>query len=433
MNEVPGATRAARRPSERTALVEYIEATPELQETEWLEWKSSYDLATSVGRGSTARQIIGFANRTLDQARRWADGFAYLILGAEPGSLSGMPVHDSADLENWLRPFVGDDILYDAHNVTAGDGVNALMITVDPPKDGDDIHSLQREFQDAYGKSQRRGTIYVRKSGKTEVADHEDIKRLTARARNTGTRLSLAVHATERVGAPTAAMLGAAARDEYLTRRREELLRGVPRELLDVFASFPTMNETRSPERVIDSVAKWVEQTRANWQVFAVVEAAMADPQTVTFSVTNESDENFEAVQLEVEIPLPAGFVLTSTHGLHRKAGVAEPPARWGQQMSALMTMDVSAASIAGASVEIESLSDDRTLVRFPALHVRPRSRHVVGKVVLVLWPVHAGETLDVPWRLTSTSTRGDISGALTIAVAPEVDDPHFADDQPPS
>src|SRR3954452_24898125 len=102
MNGIPGDSVVARRPSDRKALVEYIEATANLQETDWLEWKSGYDLTTPTGRASTARQIIGFANRMPDQAERHADGYAYLVLGVEAGKFQGMPVHDSADIENWL-------------------------------------------------------------------------------------------------------------------------------------------------------------------------------------------------------------------------------------------------------------------------------------------------------------------------------------------
>lgn len=92
---------------------------------------------TRLARSSDRR----LTNRTVDHARRWADGFPYVTPGAEPGCFPACPHTTRADLENWAAALVGDDILYNAHNVTAGEGVNVLMITVDPPKDGD-IHSL---------------------------------------------------------------------------------------------------------------------------------------------------------------------------------------------------------------------------------------------------------------------------------------------------
>jgi hypothetical protein len=71
-----------------------------------------------------------------DIAARNAGGYAYLLLGVEPGAYRGMPVHDSADVENWLRPYLGDKVLYDVHYVTV-DGRSVLFVTVDPPRSGD--------------------------------------------------------------------------------------------------------------------------------------------------------------------------------------------------------------------------------------------------------------------------------------------------------
>src|SRR4051812_36714127 len=110
MSQVPGSLGLARRPSERKALIELIHDSAQLQETDWLEWKSGYDLTKPAGRAATAKHIIGFANRLPDRAQRNADGYAYLVLGVEPGTYHGMPMHDSADVENWLRPYVGDRI-----------------------------------------------------------------------------------------------------------------------------------------------------------------------------------------------------------------------------------------------------------------------------------------------------------------------------------
>jgi hypothetical protein len=54
-----------------------------------------------------------------------------------------MPDHDPADIETWLRRYVGENVRYDVHYVDAGDA-KILFITVDPPRWGDDIHTMRK-------------------------------------------------------------------------------------------------------------------------------------------------------------------------------------------------------------------------------------------------------------------------------------------------
>ncbi len=59
----PDFSTLARRPSERLAIVEYVRDTPNFQETDYLEWKSAYDLSKRPEAGATSKHLIGFANR----------------------------------------------------------------------------------------------------------------------------------------------------------------------------------------------------------------------------------------------------------------------------------------------------------------------------------------------------------------------------------
>ena|GEM_PF-4630040 len=38
---------------------------PELQETDYLEWKCGYDLSKKTDAAKVSKQLIGFANRTV--------------------------------------------------------------------------------------------------------------------------------------------------------------------------------------------------------------------------------------------------------------------------------------------------------------------------------------------------------------------------------
>jgi predicted HTH transcriptional regulator len=140
----------ARRPSERLAIVAYVHATPALQETDYLEWKTEYDLSSRPGAAATAKQLIGMANRDLSQAMRHNDGYAYILLGVEPENLVGVTLWDSADIENWLGRFVGPDLRYDIHYVELHQK-QILFLTVDAPKQGDPIYCLQHASTDPDG------------------------------------------------------------------------------------------------------------------------------------------------------------------------------------------------------------------------------------------------------------------------------------------
>lgn len=53
-------------------------------------------------------------------------------------------------------------------------------------------------------------------------------------------------------------------------------------------------------------------------------------------------------------------------------------------------------------------------------MHARPRHRHALDLIYLVVNASHAGETLKVDWYATSTSVNGMAEGRITIQVEPE-------------
>jgi hypothetical protein len=133
---VPDWTRAARRPSGREQIVRYVhDAPPGTMETDWLEWKTAYELREVHGRLAVARQVIAFANRHPDRAAKHAEGVGYLLLGVEPGALPGIGIFDSALLESWLSPYIGPKIEWNPEYVHV-DGVAVLFITVEAPRWG---------------------------------------------------------------------------------------------------------------------------------------------------------------------------------------------------------------------------------------------------------------------------------------------------------
>lgn len=145
-------------------------------ETDALEWKGPLDLRDKKARYDLARHVLGFGNRSITDASEAFEGFAYILIGVEPGSLCGVDVPDPATLTNALGRYV-------AHGQPAWrplyaevDGFSVLVIEVAAPKPGDRICTLR----DTYDNS-RAGRIFVRRHGQTEEASPDVVRGLEDR------------------------------------------------------------------------------------------------------------------------------------------------------------------------------------------------------------------------------------------------------------
>ena len=176
---------AAISPEQLLALVRaVVDLPPSWQELDALEWKDRIDLRERPRRAQVAKHLIGFGNRDPKSALRTFEGETYVVLGAAPGKATGMEVNDAAALDDWLRPYTGDELRWRPAYVEL-DGQAVLVITVEPPRDGDPIYVLERESTDESGRTMRAGTVFVRRAGKTHEATPGEHRRLQARLRRT--------------------------------------------------------------------------------------------------------------------------------------------------------------------------------------------------------------------------------------------------------
>ncbi len=160
---------------ELTALVNAVAEAPKgTQETRWIEWKRTLDLGTTGARFFVAKAILGFANRSPEVAAQTCEGTAYLVVGAEPGRVDGVTVIDHVDLAQKIKRFA-DRPRWTPHDI-AYEGKTVLVIVVAPPNNGDHIHTLQADYDDALA-----GPIFHRSSAITERAGPNDILMLEER------------------------------------------------------------------------------------------------------------------------------------------------------------------------------------------------------------------------------------------------------------
>ncbi len=167
---------ALRMPHELARLVTAIMAASPNDETDWLEWKSGMDLGQRETQVTIARHILGMANRRVADAQRQAGGCGYVVIGVEPGSVSGVTEVDPADLDQAVQVYLGSGGPSWGAAYVHSAGRSVLVITVEPPAAGDRIRTLQREFQPYLA-----GAIFVRRQGRTVPALPGDIQALEDR------------------------------------------------------------------------------------------------------------------------------------------------------------------------------------------------------------------------------------------------------------
>jgi hypothetical protein len=158
-------------------LVSAVVHASDHDETDWIEWKSTLDLAGKEGCFQVARAILGLANRLPDRALLTCGGLGYVVVGAEPGNLLGIASVDPATLDEIIQPYLGGagGPVW-APNYVPVEGKMVLVVVVESPRLGDLIFTLRKEF-DKY----LSGTVFVRKHGRTLPADANDLDALQAR------------------------------------------------------------------------------------------------------------------------------------------------------------------------------------------------------------------------------------------------------------
>ena len=404
--------RVARKPSERKAIVRYVYETKEAIESDWLEWKSEFDLSETRYRGPAAKHILAFANRHPDKAARNAGGVGYLLIGVEPGSLPGVPeLWDPEKIESWIAPYVGDRVAWEPAYVEI-DHRHVLLIIVEAPQWGDPPFPLRKGAADEYGKTMRGGAVYIRRPGKSDQANAEELDMLTERARERPRKLTLTLEAE---GLPLRAIssevLAEAHREAVIAQMRRRLLHGVPQTRTQFHFD---LSEPRSPEEYRSEVEDHLADVRRRWATVLAADVVENERVPLTLVIVNPTDEVFDSVQLEARLPINKSWVYCSASEFRERIEPPEPPNAWGDRFG-VMQFDASLP----CDVEIET-EEKQVLLRFRPILVRPGSRHRLSTVLLALPPSMSGEEILLSWRATSASTPGDDSGVVKLPVSPD-------------
>ena len=431
-------------------LVRFVAAQAPQNEADWLEWKVGVDLRGPAGQLAVAKQVIGFANRDPDRATRNCGGCAYVVLGVEPGNLAGQESIDPADLVAGLGRYIGESGPAWSPQWVVVDGVEVLVITVEPPAKGDSIHVLRKE-----GPSARAGTPYVRRPGRSDPASPDDMEMLQARLldRITAAR-SLSVD-VEVENAPLPWLdTSAEAAKTWLHALRSRSLASFDRQRRSADTPTEPRSGLVSPPSGMSEIAKAVSaaalfkeepETRSADEFRSEVEAHLEDCKEVlpaiarslfvedrlavlVLRLVNPSERNLPGVMLEVVI---SGEV-SSFKDAPERPPWPKQPRPWGPIRRPLLegigeldqyrdpsrsmahpALPSAIPSIGRPRPSFNSNNHGSTTIRYDPIDIRPG--YAVRLVGVPLLVEEAGTSLIAQWHATSTGWDGVASGDLSI------------------
>ncbi len=432
-------TRAVASPGARLQLVQAVLAAPPHEpETDYIEWKDGVDL--QAWKPLIARYILGFANREVALAARFMEGTAYLVIGASPGSLTGVTPADPAHLLDWINPYTGgaSGPQWDPNYVELG-GKTVLVITVAAPRDGDRAWPFRRKFEGRVGTREvtiREG-IYIRRNGKTEEATAADHDRLAARAASTGNRIGVRVEfggKGQRIAAVE--LPGEVPRAEWVTAEIERQLAAtaplpswVPDPSKFTSALLGLGRDPRTAEEYRSEVEEWGTKAKTQLLTELVSRAIERNLGLVQLQLVNLTDRNFREVEVTVRID-GALEAYESVRDVPGERLTARPKA-WGTA-----TLHEALRFGMGAFPELSRLSafDDfpsvgpglridnsgSAVLTYPPYHLRPGEVVQLDDVHLVVGHHHAGGQLEARWHATSSTASGWSEDSLSVEVEPE-------------
>lgn len=421
-------TRPLRSPRQLLALVEAVYAADDADEKPYLEWKSTLPLAKTdkESHAIIGRCIIGLANRSVAAAATHFGGCGYMLIGVEPGNVSGIQMPDPAMFEDWVNRYVGaDGPVWTVDTVTFHDQ-RVLVVTIDPPAAGDHIHTMRTTWKDW-----DRGTVFVRKLGKTDKADPAGIRMLEDRAvAGTATGPARLDTIEVRMSEPACVRIVDASQDrkEAAVAAAEAALGPIPESSSAIETPY---GRIPSFSFIAPSDVEEYRQKRATYlteyrraAAAAGMRAAIAGMEDrFCLHVENGSDTALEAVQVRMKLPSAiAAFEHRSDVAVELPAPPEAPTVglRIGTPPSFLRglrqgTYDMQIPSMQrGISI---AEHHDQVVLQFDVIHPHDTVRSDTFVLVTSLPKLQGTDPAEVEWAAEVTISARNRSGVVSTSV----------------
>jgi hypothetical protein len=421
-------SRPLRTRAEQVALVEAVRDAPTgEQETNYLEWKSTLDLASKAARAKIAKTVLGFSNRRPDVAGRACGGCAYLLVGVEPGALTGIEPVDAAKLESGLTPYVGPSVQWRPDYVEIDDR-KVLVVTVEPPQWGDPVHPVRKSFLgDADKPLLPEGTVFVRHQASTDPAKAPDMDDLSRRAaRRTDNDLAIDVcwldasplRRVDRREQSVASVAGI--RRDFLMRP----LNSPVKTMSSIRAFTSAVSEYRSVETYTKEVDKYVAELAAVLPDVLLARSVLHDTGLLRLDVVNNTERTFTGVR--VELTVPDGIeVCVWERDVNERADPPEPPVPYGEGSTGAHRQHIYGGILQGITQPrpfwVPDADSDGTItsVVYSDTEVRADGTHELPPIWLLL-DQDAPNELQIKWEATAKEANKRLSGTIVVPVAAE-------------
>ncbi|WP_344142347.1 ATP-binding protein [Polymorphospora rubra] len=418
-------------PSQLVELVRAVEGADEHDEHRWIEWKSSgLDPATAAGQAHIVKQIIGLANRQPTAAAQSAGGYGYLLVGVEPGEITGVTTVDPATLIGKVRSCIGDAVQWRPEYVQV-DGKTVLIVIVDPPKPGDPI-CYTRKHIDKF----QAGTIYVRHAGRTDQATPNDLDMLQARLLERTPSLQMSVAAIPATIEEVPDIRGAV--DEWVVRRRPALAAaryrpasrrpGASSVDTTLGALIQTVQDTRTQEQYAAEVEQFLDETRPVLVDRGIWDLYRHEPASLVLTVRNPTDLGYAAVRLVVKVP---GKVMSYPEELDNTLDGDRPdlptaPKPLGTPTTRSLFPQLNrsydlasrmpALHLPGPGPSYTVRDTESVTIEYDEFELRPHDEMTLEPVPLLVHEA-PGATLTATWSATAAQVRGRLTGEFIVTV----------------
>jgi hypothetical protein len=434
----------------RRRLIEAVrDAPPAESEPDWIEWKGRVDLSSKRWMAEIARHIVGFANRDPTKAHRAADGFGYILIGVEPGKVWGVDPIDNAQLESGTTPYLGLDGPQASPEYVDVDGKPVLVISVAPPRAGDRIFAFEKEYQheddDGVRISYRNGEVFVRRDGRTERARAADLRMLERRLLAGESKAILDVELVwegEEAKPLTPVKLDEAEFEMWEKSERARLRRPPDAVLNPPTASALIRDaertrglfgwsswepENRTPDEYDSAVEAYLERAAAEFPALVRGKAAEQRLGFVELAVANNTQDNYEAVVMELHLPGAVRAYFTEDDAWDEAAAFPRSPRKWGPWRKNPLASYASSMRVhphlpsAGLLSRGQIENSGSAHITFEPVDLRPgHCRRLHELHVIVTVPPFMTEIVG-SWSATSTSVSGVAEGTLAFEIDPPV------------